>query len=134
LLSDPSDWELTWMLLKSLWCSCWCILMHIHCQTMGIATDGICRVPGIYSETRTCCIFWEKYLCTTTFLVYLWILPRFLLRWGFWLNMHSLAKRQACWKTWTKISKDRLYDLFLTHKSLGRMPASQTKYSAAMVQ
>lgn len=55
-----------------------------------------------------------------------------LVKMGFWLSMSSLAKIQACWKTCTKISKDRLYYLFLTHKSSGSMPASQTKYFAVV--
>lgn len=40
-------------------------------------------------------------------------------------DTNMLAKKK---KRQTRISKDRLYEPFLTHKSLGSMPGSQTKY------
>lgn len=71
------------------------------CQAIAISPSGICGVTRMYFETRTCSIFWGREMPFPVLLVYLGLLPWCVWRRGFWLNVHSLAKIQACWKTWT---------------------------------
>lgn len=103
---------------------CWC--MHVATPLVFTLMEFV-ELPEYVLKPRLSISFKKEQCFFTTLLVYLELLSWCVLRRGFWLNMHFLARIQACWKTSTKISKDRLYDLFLTRKSLGRMPASQTK-------